>query len=120
MNILKIFNDVRKLPIKPHHLKLIYEAYNIFKGKNLKGNPSEIDEVLSQLGMKRKDLSELLPYLNRPSVSNALETIMPNSVGNLKSLVDYLGKTDTNNINNNNINNSNNNHNNNFKFPRLS
>lgn len=136
MNILKIFSDLKGI-ITADNLKFIYEAYNIFKKKDVMNKGfndivPEIDSVLQKLNMGRQDLSKLLPLLNQPKVRGTLERVMPNSVGNLESLVDYLGGSPNNNINNNNnninnnnnnniSNNINNNHNNNsFRFPKLS
>lgn len=128
MNVIEIFNTLRKLPIKPKHIKMIYDTYQSFKGEGFKGTETEIDTVLNRIGMKRQDLSQLLPYLDKPHIANTLERVMPHSVGNLKSLAGYLiNNSNNNNINNdynnnynNNINNNNNNHNNNgFRYPKI-
>lgn len=127
MNVLTIFSDLRKY-LTADNLRLVHEAYNIFKKKDVSNKGfneivPEIDSVLQRLNMSRRDLSNLLPMLDNPKVSGVLDKVMPNSVGNLKSLVGYLG----NNNNNSNINNIDNNNNNkkynsnsDFKFPKLS
>lgn len=90
MNILKIFSEIGKLPIRKEHLKLIYDAWSIFKSKDFKGKPSEIDSIMKELGMRREHLKNLLPYLDRPEISNVLERVMPNSTQGLKDLANHV------------------------------
>lgn len=130
MNILRIFSDLKQY-LTANNLKLVYEAYNIFKKKDVMNKGfneviPEIDSVLQRLNMSRSDLSKMLPMLDNPKVRDVLDGVMPNSVGNLKSLVGYLDNNNYNNNSNNNYNNNYNNNNNNnnnninnidFKFP---
>lgn len=128
MNVLTIFSELKKY-LTADNLRLVHEAYNIFKKKDVSNKGfneivPEIDSVLQKLNMNRRDLSNLIPMLDNPKVNGVLERVMPNSVGNLKSLVGYLDNN-SNNYNNNinsNVNNNinNNNSNSDFKFPKLS
>lgn len=96
MNPAKIFNELSKLPIRKEHLKLIYDAWKIFKSKDLKGKPSEIDDIMKELGIRRDHLKNLLPYLDNPHVSGVLEKVMPNSSQGLRSLAQHvMSQTDS-------------------------